>query len=300
MINKATAATAAPFLKWAGGKAKLAPLVVERAPAGFRRYHEPFLGGGAVFFALASAKGPFPAVLNDANACLVECFAAVRDEVEAIVAALKELAGAYLPLDEAARAAFYYARRAQSSDDPVERAARLIFLNRTCYNGLYRVNANGGFNVPHGRYRNPRILDAARLRAASASLAGAELTCDDFEVACVRATAGDFVYLDPPYQPLSATARFTSYTSADFGPADQARLADAFEAMTRRGVAAMLSNSDHPNIRQLYDGRGYTFETVPMSRAINSVGSKRAPIPELLVDNFERDEVRRAFATGAK
>ncbi len=286
---------ATPFLKWAGGKAKLAPLIADRAPPAFRRYHEPFLGGGAVFFALQATAGLRHATLNDANAGLVECFTVVRDDLETLIERLSPLASGYAALAQDARRQFYYDCRARVPDSPAERAARLIFLNRTCYNGLYRVNSRGQFNVPHGRYRNPRILDEAGLRAASSALQQAELSCNDFVTACNAAEARDFVYLDPPYQPLSPTASFTSYTAGDFGPADQERLRDAFESMTRRGVAAMLSNSDHVAVRRLYDGLGYNFEVVAMSRAINSVGSKRTPVAELLIDNFGRDEVRRAF-----
>lgn len=288
-------AMAAPFLKWAGGKARLAPIVARRAPGAFGRYHEPFVGGGAVFFALEAAGMVREAVLNDANGDLIECFTIVRDEVEALIAELRPMAGGYESLEQSQRQHLYYERRATVPADPVERAARLIFLNRTCYNGLYRVNSRGVFNVPHGRYKNPRILDEPGLRSASLALRAVEFSCGDFESACARARAGDFVYLDPPYQPLSRTARFTSYTPGDFGPADQERLRDAFEAMSRRGVAAMLSNSDHEAVRRLYEGLGYHFEVVEMSRAINSVGTGRAPVPELLIDNFGRDEVRQAL-----
>lgn len=278
---------AAPFLKWAGGKAKLAPLVVDRAPA-FNRYHEPFLGGGAVFFALCRAGKVASARLTDSNAALVECFQVVRDSPAPLIERLDGLARGYLARDPAGRRDFYYQQRASEPCEPVERAARLIFLNRTCYNGLYRVNAAGRFNVPHGRYRNPRILDSQGLLAASACLEPADLRAADFAGACRAAESGDFVYLDPPYVPLSRTASFTAYTSADFGPRDQERLRDEFESLTRRGVAAVLSNSDHPSVRELYEGRGYRLELVTMSRAINSVGSKRAPVPELLISNFER------------
>jgi len=284
---------AGPFLKWAGGKSRLAPLVVARAPARFRRYHEPFVGGGAVFFAMAGRAGG--AVINDANRDLAECYGVVRDHGEALVRLLSEIDRTYKQLDATGRKSFYYGQRGTSPTTATERAARLLFLNHTCYNGLYRVNSRGEFNVPYGRYANPRICDADGLRDASLALSDVEILCEDFEIACGRATGGDFVYLDPPYQPLSVTARFTSYTAGNFGPADQERLRDAFEAMTRRGVAAMLSNSDHPAIRDLYDGAGYRFEGVAMSRAINSVGAKRSPVPELLISNFDRGEVRQAL-----
>jgi DNA adenine methylase len=211
-----------------------------------------------------------------------------RDEFAALDGALASLAAEYAAGDAGARRAMYYRVRASVPLFPSDRAARFIFLNRTCYNGLFRVNASGGFNVPHGKYKNPRIHDAALLAACSAALQRAELRVADFAGICEEALPGDFVYLDPPYQPLSATANFTGYTRADFGPGDQLRLRDAFEDLTRRGIAAMLSNSDHEFIRGLYSGLGYRLETVPMSRAINSRGSGRAPVPELLIDNFGR------------
>ena len=277
-----------PFLKWAGGKGKLAPRIVERAPSGFGRYHEPFAGGGAAFFALHDGGLVASARLSDSNRELMDCFGMVRDRLDDLACALATLADAYLPRDADGRRDFYLERRAEVPDDAVARAARLIFLNRTCYNGLYRVNSRGQFNVPHGRYASPRILDAAGLAAASEALQRAELSCDDFETACARAHAGDFVYLDPPYYPLTATANFTDYTITAFGPAEHRRLADTFEELTGRGVHALLSNSDHEAVRALYEGRGLGIEVVQMSRAINSVGSKRQPVAELLIDNRER------------
>ena len=182
----------------------------------------------------------------------------------------------------------YYELRASEPSGQVHRAARFIFLNKTCYNGLFRVNIRGGFNVPHGRYKHPRILDETLLESASEALQHAELRSEDFATTCAGAEPGDFVYLDPPYHPLSATSNFTGYTRADFGPADQRRLRDEFEDLACRGVAAMLSNSDHEFVRGLYSGLGYRIDTVSMSRAINSRGAARQPIPELLIDNFER------------
>ena len=277
---------ARPFLKWAGGKAKLAPLVAERAPERIGRYHEPFLGGGAIFFALREAGRIAGAALADGNADLIETWRAVRDDVEGVIAALEPLAARYLETEPLKRAFVYAEVRDQRPRLPARRAARLLFLNKTCFNGLYRVNRKGRFNVPHGRYEQPAILDAERLRDASYALAGADLRAEDFEAACARAEPGDFVYLDPPYQPLSATSAFTQYTSADFGFADQQRLRDAFDGLTERGVPALLSNSAHPDIEALY--RGYAIERVPMGRSINSNGAGRKPIDELLIGNIER------------
>ena len=283
---------AKPFLKWAGGKGKLAPLIAERigrVPERIARYHEPFLGGGAIFFALHEAGIIRDASLADSNADLIATYQAVRDDVEGVIAALDAYARPYLALEPSQRGLYYYDVRNQRRLRLAERkAARLLFLNKTCYNGLYRVNSKGHFNVPHGRYVRPTILDAERLREASAALAGAELHAEDFAAACARARPGDFVYLDPPYQPLSATSQFTKYTSGDFGFADQQRLRDAFDELTVRGVPALLSNSSHPDIHDLY--RDYDKELVPMGRAINSNGRGRAPIDELLVSNLSRLE----------
>lgn len=286
-----------PFLKWAGGKAKLAPEIVRSAPPTFRAYHEPFLGAGAVFFALGNTGIVREAFLGDANADLIACYEAVRDDTDALIGTLEVLAADYRARDLEGRAALYYEKRSAAATTPLERAARFIFLNRTCYNGLYRVNRSGQFNVPHGRYKNPRIVDAEALRATAAALAGVELRAGDFEDACARAEPGDFVYLDPPYQPLSLTSNFTNYTRAAFDGAGQERLRDAFEELTVRGVAAMLSNSAHPVIKELYPDSKYTTREVPMSRSINSVGSGRTAIPEYLITNFDRHEVRAVYSS---
>ena len=281
---------AKPFLKWAGGKARLAPLIVERVrreSLAIARYHEPFLGGGAVFFALQEAGLIDDASLADGNADLIATYQAIRDDVEGVIEALGEHSRRYLARDPSQRGLYYYEvrnrRRLRRAD---RKAARLLFLNKTCYNGLYRVNSKGHFNVPHGRYVNPTILDEERLREASGALAATELRADDFAEACARARPGDFVYLDPPYQPLSATSAFTQYTSGDFGFADQERLRAAFDDLTARGVHALLSNSSHPDIHELYGD--YALELVPMGRSINSDGRGRAAIDELLVSNFGR------------
>lgn len=280
---------ARPFLKWAGGKAKLAPIIAARLPASFGRYHEPFLGGGGVFFALSSQRNVAGAFLNDANRELIEAFTVVRDSVEELIISLDALAVPYLAADAGQRAELYYRTRASEPATAVARAARFIFLNRTGYNGLYRVNRQGRFNVPHGRYLRPSIVNAPALRDAAAALSGVELRALDFEEACAIAQPGDLVYLDPPYHPLSETSKFTAYTAAAFDWADQVRLAAVFSALTSRGVYALLSNSAHAAIADLY--RGFDCEKVPMSRAINSNPARRTAIAELLVSNVR--EVQR-------
>lgn len=285
---------ARPFLKWAGGKAQLLPQLLRRAPARIETYFEPFLGGGALFFGLMAdvARAPRRAVLNDLNAELVTTFEVVRDAPDRLARRLATLEHEYLAADPSARSdragreAMFYRVRAARPRSAVEVAARVIFLNKTCFNGLYRVNRSGEFNVPHGRYAAPRICDREALLAASAALQGAELRAVDFEAACADAQPGDFVYCDPPFHPLSATSSFTAYTEGDFGLDDQVRLKQCIDDLTRRGVAVMLSNSPHPLIRGGYLFAGYTIEQVQARRAINSRGDRRGPIGELVITNY--------------
>ena len=277
---------AKPFLKWAGGKARLAQRIAERAPERIARYHEPFLGGGAVFFALHEAGLVRDASLADSNADLIATYRAVRDDVESVIEELGERSRQYLALESSQRGLYYYKVRNQRRlRRPDRKAARLLFLNKTCYNGLYRVNSKGHFNVPHGRHKSLRILSREGLRDASGALACAEVGALDFEDACARAQRGDFVYLDPPYQPLSDTSHFTSYTKDGFGVREQRRLRDVFDDLTARGVPALLSNSDHAGIRDLYDG--YLTHEVSMGRNINSKAAERSAISELLISNFD-------------
>jgi DNA adenine methylase len=278
---------AGPFLKWAGGKGQLLAQYEPFFPQEpVRRYFEPFVGSGAVFFHL-QARGLFErAYLSEVNAELIACYLAVRDAVDDLIAALQGH-----ERDHAEHgAAHYYAVRAWdrapawTSAPPVHRAARMIYLNKTCYNGLWRVNSQGHFNVPMGRYRRPDILNEGRLRAASLALQGAEIAVAGFERILERAGAGDFVYCDPPYVPLSATANFTSYSAASFGEDEQRRLAEVFAALDRQGCRVMLSNSDTPLVRQLY--RAFRIEMVTARRNINSMRHKRGAISEVVVLNY--------------
>jgi DNA adenine methylase len=269
-------AAPAPFLKWAGGKRQLLPRILDLVPARIDTYYEPFLGGGAVFFALA-ARGVFrTAVLGDANPDLIACYAAIRDDVDGVIAVLR--GPRYRNRRE-----LYYRVRGQDPGalTPAERAARLIYLNRCGFNGLYRVNSKGQFNVPFGRYTRPKICDEPRLRAASRVLAGVRLVCEDFETVMARARRGDFVYLDPPYVPVSRTASFTAYAARSFGAAEQERLADGLRELARRKVSALLSNSDCGATRRLY--HGLDIDAVWARRSINSVATARGSVGELLV-----------------
>jgi DNA adenine methylase len=268
-----------PFLKWAGGKRQLLREILEAAPARMTTYYEPFVGGGAVFFALAAERRFERAVLADANHELILCYQALRDDVDGVIAELRA---------HRHRRNHYYAVRARNPEElaPPARAARLIYLNRCGYNGLYRVNSRGEFNVPFGRYRNPTICDGEGLRAVARALQGVELVCRDFEDTIAEAQRGDFVYLDPPYLPVSRTSNFTGYARAGFSFEDQRRLAAALRRLGQRGVAALLSNSDCADTIKLYKGQPLKLGRVVARRAINSVSTGRGPVGELLVRSF--------------
>jgi DNA adenine methylase len=275
------APAARPFLKWAGGKTQLLGPIAGSLPARVEgTYFEPFLGSGAVWFRLrAEGRLRGRTVLSDANGPLVETWVALRDRVEEVVALLERHRAAHARDPRG----HYYAVRAREPRGAAARAARFIYLNRTCYNGLWRVNASGRFNVPMGRYRSPAILDAGNLRAVSAALREATILHAPFGEVLRRARRGDVAYLDPPYQPLSATARFTAYTRDGFDEGDQAALAEACAALRRRGARFLLSNHDTPWLRTLYRGRGFRLRSVPARRAINSDPRRRGAVRELLV-----------------
>ncbi|MDD1660023.1 MAG: DNA adenine methylase [Methanomicrobiales archaeon] len=307
-ISSAADGQARPFLKWAGGKTQLLEEFAARFPPGLRRgdirrYVEPFVGGGAVYFMVTVSYPVRESLIWDANPDLVTAYAVVKGDPEGLIRELRDLESRYRSLGEEERKAFYYRIRERfnrlpregfsGSDDPraVQATAALVFLNRTCYNGLYRVNSRGGFNVPFGKYRNPRILDETGLRAASAALATTQVHLGDFTRCTPFVNDHTFVYLDPPYRPLSRTSSFTAYARAGFGDEDQRRLARFFRELDRTGARLMLSNSDpmsrDPGDRFLEDlYRGYRIERVPARRAINSVGGGRGRITELIITNY--------------
>ncbi|HZR16992.1 MAG TPA: DNA adenine methylase [Verrucomicrobiae bacterium] len=270
---------AQPFLKWAGGKAQLLEQFEPFFPASIRSYCEPFLGGGAVFFHLKARFPKMRTVLRDNNKELVNCYEVVRDEVRDLMKALDE----HLQEFRAKGEPYFYEVRALSAhSSPLERAARMIFLNKTCYNGLYRVNNKGQFNVPIGSYRPDRVslYDRDNLLAASHALQGVDLKVQDFRKTLASVAEGDFLYVDPPYYPLSRTANFTSYTQEVFGHGEQEDLAALVAEAAKRGAQVMLSNSDTPTTRQLY--RGFKLHTVQARRAVNCDGAKRGRISELV------------------
>jgi len=266
---------AKPFVKWAGGKRKLISSFAPHFPSlqQTRRYFEPFLGGGAVFFHLQHPCS----FLSDSNEELVELYMVVRDRVEDLIESLRKHRN---------EEGYYYEVRSQRPKmlTSIESASRFIFLNKTCYNGLYRVNSKRQFNVPFGRYKRPLICDTEGLRAASLALQKAQIFSADFESAVSEARERDFIYFDPPYHPLSETSSFTSYTAGKFDTSEQERLARVYRDLDHRGCYVMLSNSDTPLIRELY--AHFQIIEVQANRAINSKSDGRGKITELLIINY--------------
>jgi DNA adenine methylase len=262
-----------PFLKWVGGKRSLAPRIVGLFPRTIKTYYEPFVGGGAVFWSLPRDKYE-SVVLNDFNAELMNCYKVVRDFPDELLAQVKKFA---------VSKEFFLELRAKLPEDfsPVRRAARTIFLNKTTFNGLYRVNKAGGFNAPWGKYKNPTLADPEVIQACSDVLEHAKLTSKDFAEAVKNAKHEDVVYFDPPYVEVSKTANFKSYTSSGFGLDDQQRLADTFRDLVKRGVAVLASNSDTPVVREMY--ATWEVHEVKARRAINSKASARGPVGELII-----------------
>ncbi|HNS95816.1 MAG TPA: DNA adenine methylase [Polyangiaceae bacterium] len=262
---------AKPFVKWAGGKRKLVPLLLRHAPKTFGTYHEPFVGGGALFYALRPSR----AVLTDANARLVRTYRGIRDDVEGVIERLRSY-----PHDHDFFMKLRKTKVDEGSDADV--AAWFVYLNKTGFNGLYRVNRNNEFNVPFGDQPNPTICDEDNLRACSRTLRQTDIEVQDFSEVLTRARKGDLVYFDPPYLPLSASSSFVAYTQGGFGPQDHERLRDVALMLKRRGVHVLLSNSAHPLVRELY-GKHFHIEEVLAARAINSRGDRRGPIRELVI-----------------
>jgi DNA adenine methylase len=274
---------ARPFLKWVGGKAQLLSQFEKYYPESFNNYFEPFIGGGALFFNL----NPTMAHINDINATLIATYKSIKNNSEEIIKILKKLHDKYQKSDDVARSDFFYDIREKfnslSSTD-LKKSAYLIFLNKTCFNGMYRENSKGGFNTPFGKYKNPTILDRENILRISKVLKNTKLTSISFEEAVAEAKKGDFIYFDPPYYPLSETAKFTNYHKDSFTEEDQLKLRDVFVELDKRGCYVMLSNSYTPFVNDIY--KKYRRETVMANRAINCKASGRGKIKELLILNY--------------
>jgi DNA adenine methylase len=310
MLASSQPSQARPFLKWAGGKGQLLAQFESFFPddlkeGAIRRYVEPFIGSGAVFFKVAHSFPSLELVISDINPELILAYRTLQGQVDGLIETLQGLQARYLRLSEDARKDFYYQLRAdynahRSQIDYevyqaawIERTAQLIFLNRTGYNGLFRLNSQGAFNVPFGRYKNPRLLDSANLRAVARLLQNVHIQFGDFESIARFVDQDTLVYFDPPYRPISSTAHFTAYSREAFDDTQQLRLATFYRTLDARGAKLMLSNSDPHNLDPGDDFferayAGYRIERVQASRNINRLASRRGPIAELLILNYPR------------
>jgi DNA adenine methylase len=300
---------AQPFLKWAGGKRQLLQTIHAHLPpevknGGKTRYIEPFVGGGAVFFYIRKHFAFSEFHISDLNQDLINAYLVVRDELPGLCSELEKISDEYLPLPHEDRALQFYETRdtynsnrgclenSEIGQERVIRAAQMIFMNRTCFNGLYRVNSRGDYNVPHGRYRNPKILNEENLESARIALSGVNISQGTYQNCEPSINDDSFVYLDPPYRPLPNTPSFTDYSEkSTFGDEDQSELADFFSSASDSGASLMLSNSD-PHVTDRDDDffdtlySDFEIRRVPARRAINSDGNARGPITEILVTNY--------------
>ena len=273
-----------PFVKWAGGKRQLIPILNENLPEGFGTYFEPFLGGGALLFHMLTERQGQKCSISDLNSDLVLSYTTIRDRTEELIASLKNHEKNYQKDSKS----YYYSVRESNPRSQIEKTSRLIFLNRTCFNGLYRVNSKGKFNVPLGKYSNPNIVNEDNLRSVSHILQSSKvaINCRDFEAVLRDAKRGDLVYFDPPYQPVSDTANFTSYTNKDFTYDDLSRLAELCMALDSKGCKVLLSNSNSKDVAEMFSAKPWTIKKIQANRSINSNSKKRTGHFELLIRNY--------------
>jgi DNA adenine methylase len=304
LFNPSTELTQAkPFVKWAGGKGQLLREIRKVYPSGlgikYRKYAEPFVGGGAVLFDVISRYDFDEIYISDINCELIQTYTSIRDSVDELVESLAIMQNEYLSLTTEDRSSYYYEKRQQfnikkDQEVPIsacEIASLFIFLNKTCFNGLYRVNKKGQFNVPTGKYKNPKICDTANLNIVSRKLKNATIVCGDYRKSADFIDENTFVYIDPPYRPLTATSSFTAYTEHLFDDDSQKQLAEFISSISEKNVKVIVSNSDPTNIDEnddffdkLYSR--FIINRVTAARMINSVASSRGRINELLISNF--------------
>ena len=272
-----------PFVKWAGGKRQLMSELEKNFPTKFGTYLEPFLGGGAVMFDLLTKEHNLKCNVSDLNSDLVLSYVTIRDRLEKLIESLENHSKNY----HKHSTGYYYEVRNQEPKNQIEKVSRLLFLNKTCFNGLYRVNSKGKFNVPLGRYTNPNIVNKENLQAVSKTLQSGKIkiSCRDFSSIIKDAKKGDFVYFDPPYQPVSDTANFTSYTHRDFTEDDLERLADLANQLNSKGCNVMLSNSNSKTVKKLFSSV-WKIKEIKANRAINSNSQKRTGHKEFIIKNY--------------
>lgn len=277
------ATTPKPFVKWAGGKRQLITSLERHLPKKFNTYFEPFLGGGALLFHLLNQSPNLKCNVSDLNSDLILAYITIRDKVEQLVESLEKHSGKY----SADQREYYYSVRESAPKNQIEKVSRLLFLNKTCFNGLYRVNSKGRFNVPLGRYTNPSIVNKENLISVSKILQSKNIAirCQDFAAILDEAKKDDFVYFDPPYQPVSKTANFTSYTKCEFTYKDLKRLADLCQKLDKKDCKVLLSNSNTKEVKKLFSSKWKILE-IAANRAINSNSKKRTGYSELLIKNY--------------
>ena len=298
--EKTKTVTLKPFVKWVGGKSQLVDEIEKMLPSDgekvLTKYAEPMVGGGALFFNILSKYDFEELYISDINAELINAYRAVKDDVDNLIAKLNEMQMTFLPMAENGRKYFYYNVREKfnstvlSEETSTEKAAQFIFLNKTCFNGLYRVNRKGQFNVPMGAYKNPSICDDENLRNIHEALQNVTIVCGDYSLSKSFIDKDTFVYLDPPYRPISETSAFTSYNSESFDDNEQIRLARFIDEINKSGAKIVLSNSDPKNVNEddnFFDDlyKNYKINRVKATRMINSKADKRGKINELLIYN---------------
>lgn len=298
--EKTKIVTLKPFIKWVGGKSQLVEQIEKMLPADsektLTKYAEPMVGGGALFFNILSKYDFEELYISDINAELINAYQAVKNDVDNLIAKLNEMQMLFLPMDENGRKYFYYTVRERfnsstlTEETATEKAAQFIFLNKTCFNGLYRVNRKGQFNVPMGAYKNPTICDDENLRNIHEALQNVTIVCGDYSLSKSFIDKDTFVYLDPPYRPISETSGFTAYNTDVFDDNEQIRLSKFIDEINLSGAKIVLSNSDPKNVNEednFFDDlyKNYKINRVEASRAINSKGDKRGKINELLICN---------------
>ncbi|BDQ30196.1 restriction endonuclease subunit M [Nitrosopumilus zosterae] len=276
--------TPKPFVKWAGGKRQLIPILNENLPKTFGTYFEPFLGGGALLFHMLTERNGQKCSISDLNSDLVLSYITIRDRIDDLISSLKSHEKNYQKDSKS----YYYSVRESNPRNEIEKTSRLIFLNRTCFNGLYRVNSKGKFNVPIGKYTNPNIVNEDNLRSVSSILQSskASIKCRDFEAVLRDAKKDDLVYFDPPYQPVSNTANFTSYTNKDFTFDDLNRLAELCTKLDSKGCRVLLSNSNSKEVAEIFSNEPWKISKIQANRSINSNSKKRTGHFELLIKNY--------------
>jgi len=273
-----------PFVKWVGGKRQLMQELENNFPKQFGTYHEPFLGGGAVMFNLLTKEPRLSCNVSDFNSDLILAYVTIRDKLGKLIESLENHSKNYHkdPFE------YYYQVRQQEPKQQIEKVSRLLFLNKTCFNGLYRVNKKGKFNVPLGRYTNPNIVNKENLTTVSKILKSKKIkiSCRDFEAVLDDAKKDDLVYFDPPYQPVSNTANFTSYTHRDFTEDDLERLAGLGDQLNSKGCHVLLSNSNSKIVKDVFSKKYWKISSIDANRAINSNAQKRTGHKEIIIKNY--------------